>query len=84
MRDVVFFSKHLFSPREGHLNAVYNIFRYLQNNLSNNPGRITFDAACVPIYGKVFNGSTQELEDWKVFYPDAEKDYPRNKLKLLR
>ena len=40
----VIFSQHLCSPPEGHLNAVYNIFRYLQNNLSKNLGMIEFYA----------------------------------------
>ena len=34
-------SQHLCSPREGHLDAVYRIFRYLQKNMSKNPERMT-------------------------------------------
>ena len=40
MTEVKRLSQHLCSPREGHINAFYKIFSYLQNNLSNNPGRI--------------------------------------------
>ena len=36
--EVSCLSQHLASPREGHMHAVYKIFRYLQKNLSNNPG----------------------------------------------
>ena len=64
-------SWHLFSPSEGHLNAVYKIFRYLQKNLSNNTGRISFDPDCVHTYDKVFEESIIELKYWKEFYPDA-------------
>ena len=31
------------APREGYLHVVYKIFRYLQNNLKRNSGRIAFD-----------------------------------------
>ena len=77
------FYKHLCSTHEGHLNAVYKIFRYLQKNLSKNPVRILFYTYFVHIYEKVFKGSTIELEDWKNFYPDAEEDRLRKNLKPL-
>ena len=80
MMEVSCLSQHLFSPCERHLNAVYKVFRYLQKNLSNNPGRISFDPACVHTYEKVFEGITIELEDWKYFYPDASEARPRKKL----
>ena len=47
-------SQHLCSPSEGHINAIYNIFRYLQENLSNNAGRIVFDTACLHTDERVF------------------------------
>ena len=65
------FSRHLCSPREGRLNDVYKVFRYLQNNISNNLGRIAFDPAFEHKYEKVFWGSTIDLEGWNDFYPDA-------------
>ena len=61
MTEVSCFSQHVCSPREGNLNAVYKIFRYLKKNLSNNPERIEFDPACVHIHEKLFEGSTREL-----------------------
>ena len=79
MTEVSCLSQHLCSPREGHLNYVYKVFRYLQRNLSKNPGRIVFDPDYVHTYGKVFEGSTRELEDWKDFYPDAAEAHLRNK-----
>ena len=41
--EVSCLSQHLCAPRNGHLNAVYLIFRYLQKNIGRNPGRIVFD-----------------------------------------
>ena len=61
MTEVSCFPQHLCSPREGDLNYVYNIFRYLQKNLSKNPVRVAFDPACVHTDEKVFKGSTREL-----------------------
>ena len=55
-------------------------FRYLQKNLSKNPGRIEFDLDCVNTDDKVFEGSTRELEDCKYFYPYAIEAHPRKKL----
>ena len=83
MMEVSCLSQHLFSPCEGHLNAVYKVFRYLQKNLSNNPGRVAFDPACVHTYEKVFEGITIELEDWKYFYPDSAEDHMMKKLEPL-
>ena len=54
MMEVSCLYQHLFSTCEEHLNAVYKIFRYLQNNLSKNPGRIKFDPACVHTDEKEF------------------------------
>ena len=65
--EVSFLYQHLCSPREGHLNSAYKIFRYLQNNISNNLGRIVFDPDCVHKYEKVLEGSTRDLEDRKDF-----------------
>ena len=62
MKDVSCLSQNLCSPREGHLNTVYNVFRYLQKNLSKNPERISFDPDCVPTDAQIFEESTRELE----------------------
>ena len=40
LTEVSCLSQQLCSPREGHLDSVYRIFRYLQKNLGNKPGRI--------------------------------------------
>ena len=67
--------EHLFSPHEEHLNDVYKIFSYLQNNISKNPGRIAFDTYCAPTNDQLFKGSTRE--------PYAAEAHLRNKLEPL-
>ena len=54
MTEVKFLYQNLCSPRERHLNNVYKNFRYLQENLSNNAGRIVFDTACLHTDERVF------------------------------
>ena len=54
--EVSCLSQHLCAPREGHLNAAYKIFRYLQKNLTKNPGRIAFDPLIEYDDEKIFNG----------------------------
>ena len=80
---VKLFYQHLCSPHEGHLNAIYYVFRYLQKNLSNNPGKIAFDIPCSHKDEKVSEGMTIELKGCKEFYPDAEEANPRKKLEPL-
>ena len=67
MTELSCLSQILCSPSEGHLNSVYNIFRYLQNNLSKNPGRVAFDPGCVHIDEKLFERITRKLENWEYF-----------------
>ena len=80
MTEASCLSQHLYSPREGNINVIYKIFRYLQNNISKKPGRIIFDPNCVPIYEKLFKGSKRDFEYWKYFYPDVEEAHPINRL----
>ena len=83
MTEVSFLSQNLCSPREGLLNDVYKVFSCLQNNLSNNPGRMAFDTAFVYTYKKLFKGSTRDLDYWKYFYPDSVEDHPRKNFEPL-
>ena len=57
MTEVSCLYQHLCSPHEGNLNAIYNIFRYLQKNMSKNPVRMAFDTYCVHTYDNVFKVS---------------------------
>ena len=43
LTEVSCLSQHLCSPREVHLDVVYHIFIYLQNNLGKNPGRMAYN-----------------------------------------
>ena len=83
MTEVSCLSQHLFSPREGNLNSVYKIFRYLHKNLSNNPGRIAFDPDCVTKDDKVFEESTRDMEYWNEFYLGELEAHLRKKLEPL-
>jgi hypothetical protein len=66
------------SPRIGHLDAAYHIFRYLQQNMLKNPGRIGFDLMIPPIDESIFTDSPDVFEHWKQFYPDAMEEQPPN------
>ena len=59
MKEIICLSRYLLSPCERHINAVNKVFRYLQNSLSNNPGRVSFDPDCVPADYQVLGGSTR-------------------------
>ncbi|GFH50500.1 hypothetical protein CTEN210_06976 [Chaetoceros tenuissimus] len=69
--EVSCLSQHLASPREGHMHAVYKIFRYLQKNLSSNPGRMVFDGAYPDTDPKLFANSVTDPDEWNDFYPEA-------------
>ena len=64
--------QHLCSPREGHLDAVYLIFRYLQKNLGKNPGRMSYDPMYEPTDENVFVVVGRDAEKWIYFYPDDQ------------
>ena len=65
--------QQLFSPREGHVENVYHIFRYLQVNLKNNLGRILCYGNLEQSSESFFEIGTQDKYQWKVFYPDVDK-----------
>ena len=71
-------SQHLFSPREGHLDAVYRIFIYLQKNLGKNPGRMAYDPMYEPKYQNLFELAGIDLDEWKYLYPESKQMMPRN------
>ena len=52
--DVSCLYQHLFPPREGHLDAVYRIFKYLQKNLGKKPGRMAYEPMYEPTDDNVF------------------------------
>ena len=76
--EVSCLSQHLCAPREGHLQNVYKIFRYLQKNMEKNPGRLVFDAAMEHSPEEVFEAGAKTQEEWNDFYPDAFEALPAN------
>ena len=76
--EVNFLSQHLCSPREGHLDAVYRIFRYLQKKLGRYKGGMTYDLMYEPEDEKLFEIFGRDLDEWKEFYPDAQEIIPRH------
>ena len=65
-------SQHLCSPREGHLNAVYRIFRCLHNKMGKNPGSMAYCPMHEPTYENLFEVVGRYLDEWKDLYPDAQ------------
>lgn len=74
--EVSCLSQHLCNPREGHLLAIYKIFRYLQVNIKKNPGRLAFDASYTPTDERLFQTSVTDPAEWQDFYPDASEALP--------
>ena len=71
LREVSCLSQNLCSPREGHLDEFYSIFRYLQKKLGNNPGRMAYDPMYEPKDKNIFEVVGRDLDQWKDFFPDA-------------
>ena len=65
MTEVSCLSEHLCYLREGHLDDVYRIFRYLQNNLDKNPGMMEYDPMYEPTSDNVFEVFGRDLYKWK-------------------
>ena len=83
LTEVSCLSQHLASPREGHLHAVYKIFRYLQKNMSKNPGRLVFDGLYPHTDPRLFQKSVTDLNEWNDFYPEAAEKLPAKKIEPL-
>ena len=65
LTEVSCLSQHMCYPREGHLDAVYCIFRYLQKNLGKNPWRMTYNPMHELIDENVFEVVGRYLYEWK-------------------
>jgi len=74
LTEVSCFSQHLAEPREGHLVAVYKIFKYLSLRLKNSKGRIVFNGKSMFIDCATFNDFNRE--EWLDFYHDAREEFP--------
>ena len=80
MAEVSVLSPHQCQPREGHLEAVYCVFRYIKGNLRDILGRIFFDSKTPVIEEQLFHTSDKSV--WEEFYPDAEEEIPGNDLPI--
>ena len=78
LMEVSCLSQHLCSPREGKLDAVYRIFRYLQKNLGKNPGRMAYNPMYEPTDKNVFEVFGRDLDKWEIFYPNSQEIMPRH------
>ncbi len=76
LTEVSCLSQHLAEPRDGHLIAVYKIFKYLDVCLKRDKGRIVFDDKFKFIDNVMFNDTNRE--EWNEFYKDAEEEFPIN------
>ena len=83
LTEVSCLSQHLASPREGHLHAVYKIFRYLQKNMSKNPGRLVFDGLYPHTDSRLFQKTVTDLNEWNDFYPEAAEKLPAKMVEPL-
>ena len=72
LAEVSCLSQNLCSPRDGHLDDVYRIFRYLQKNLGNNPCMMAYDPIYEPTGDNVFEVFGRYLDEWKDLYPSAQ------------
>jgi len=61
-------------PREGHLIAVYKIFKYLSLRLKSSRGGIVFNSKSMIIDNAIFNDF--DRQEWKDFYYDAREEVP--------
>ncbi|GFH48949.1 hypothetical protein CTEN210_05425 [Chaetoceros tenuissimus] len=77
LTEVSVLSQHLCNPREGHLDAVYRIFNYLDKRRKAIPGKLGFDPVRPDDVVSPLDGASISKVDWTEFYPDAEEQMPR-------
>ena len=77
MTELICLYQHLCPPREGHLDAFYCIFGYLQKNSGKNLGRMPYNCMYEPTNNNVFDVVGIYLYEWIDFYPDAQGMIPR-------
>ena len=81
--EVSCLSQYLASPREGHLHAVYKIFRYLQKNMSKNPDRLVFDKMYSHTDMYLFQKSVTNPSEQSDFYSETAERLPMRKIEPL-
>ena len=81
LTEVRCLSQHLAEPRDGHLIAVYKIFKYLDACLKKDIGRIVFDGKFKLVTNVTFNDTHRD--EWKDFYSDAEEQLPTSNFQFI-
>ncbi len=81
LTEVSCLSQHLAEPRDGHLIAVYKIFKYLDVCLRKDKGRIVFNGKFKFIDDVIFDDV--DRAEWKDFYKDAHEEVPVKGLEPL-
>ena len=74
--EVSVLSHNLCNPREGHLDAVFQILNYLNEKSKYISGKLGLDDLEHPPYIFPIKGASTENKDWMDFYPDAEDRLP--------
>ena len=69
MTEVSKLASHMALPREGHLEAVFQVFAYLK---CKHNARMVFD----PTYPDIVSLDFKMDKDWKEFYGDVEEPIP--------
>ena len=83
LTEVSYLYQQWCSPREGHLDYVYRIFRYLQKNFGKNLERMSYDPIYEPTDDNLFEVVGRDLDEWKYFHPDAQEIMPRHMLEEI-
>ena len=66
LTEVSYLSQHLAEPRDGHLVAVYKIFKYLDVCIKKDKGRVVFNGKFKFVDDFMFNDINRE--EWEDFY----------------
>ena len=74
--EVIVLSQHLYNPIEGHLDAVFHIFNYLNVKRKCIPVKLVFDDLYQPPCICPIKVASTEKNDFMDFYPDAEDILP--------
>ena len=78
LTEVSVMSQYMCNPRKGHLDALFQIFNYLDQKKKYIKGKIGFDSRQLQPYTCPIKGASTQKGDWIDFYPDAEERLPRH------
>ena len=78
MAKAIVISHNLCNPIEGHLDAVFHIFNYLNIKRKSIPGKLDFDDLENPPCTCPIKGASTEKKYWMDFYPGTEEISPNH------